>query len=124
VSRGQVEVVAGEPGVVVAGPQSAVLSEAFASGSDVVMLLSETQEARVLAPYASRIGALVLTGGETARAVLQALGIRALWLASEVEPGVPLSVALASRPIPIITKAGAFGDRNTLARCRAALRSS
>jgi 4-hydroxythreonine-4-phosphate dehydrogenase len=125
VSRAQVEMVASEPGVVVAASrESAVLAEAFASGSDVVMLMSETQDARLLAPYSSRIGGLVLTGGETARAVLQALGIRALWPVSEVEPGVPLSIALAPRPIPIITKAGAFGDRNTFSRCRAGLRSS
>jgi uncharacterized protein YgbK (DUF1537 family) len=79
--------------------------------------------AALLAPAASRVGALVATGGETARAVLGAFGIRGLRLVREIEPGVPLSMALGAcanpfgsglRPIPVVTKAGAFGSHDAL----------
>jgi uncharacterized protein YgbK (DUF1537 family) len=61
----------------------------------------------------------VLTGGETARAVLGARRIRALRLLGEVEPGVPF--AMAPDGTLICTKAGAFGGPQTLARCVARL---
>jgi uncharacterized protein YgbK (DUF1537 family) len=78
--------------------------------------------ARSLASRAAEFGALVLTGGETARSVLEAMGVTGLRLVKEVEPGVPLSMSMGAVEIPVITKAGAFGDRETLLRCRRALR--
>ena len=48
-----------------------------------------------------------MTGGETARAVLDARGIREYTLRSEVEPGVPFGMARDGTLI--CTKAGAFG---------------
>jgi len=70
---------------------------------------------------------LVLTGGETARAVCDAVGVHELELLGEVEPGVPLSVALVTRPpgatasSPVVTKAGAFGGPESLLRSCATL---
>jgi 4-hydroxythreonine-4-phosphate dehydrogenase len=78
--------------------------------------------ARSLAARAKEFGALVATGGETARSVLEAMGVTGLRLIKEVEPGVPLSMSMGAVEIPVITKAGAFGDRETLLRCRRALR--
>jgi D-threonate/D-erythronate kinase len=72
---------------------------------------------RLLAAVASRVGALVATGGETARALLVPLGAHGLRLLCEVEPGIPLSVALGRRPIPVMTKAGAFGSPESLLHC-------
>jgi 4-hydroxythreonine-4-phosphate dehydrogenase len=57
----------------------------------------------------------VLTGGQTARAVLTKHRVRAIRLLGEVEPGVPLGVTPAGRLV--CTKAGGFGDANTLERC-------
>jgi uncharacterized protein YgbK (DUF1537 family) len=62
----------------------------------------------------------VLTGGETARAVLAARKIRSLRLLGEVEPGVPFGMARDGTLI--CTKAGAFGGPATLARCVARLK--
>ncbi|MCU1572684.1 MAG: hypothetical protein JWO93_766 [Micrococcaceae bacterium] len=63
----------------------------------------------------SRCGALFLTGGETATAVLAELGVSSFTVLGEIEPGV-----VASRlrhPFPLmVTKAGAFGDAGTLLR--------
>ena len=62
----------------------------------------------------------VLTGGETARAVLGALGIRELRLLGEVEPGVPFGRVRGGTLV--CTKAGAFGNPGTLVRCVATLK--
>jgi uncharacterized protein YgbK (DUF1537 family) len=64
------------------------------------------------------VGGLVLTGGETAIQVCQALGASGLRLLAEVEPGVPVS-QLVGGPhagLLVCTKAGAFGDERTLWR--------
>src|SRR5690606_22616428 len=47
--------------------------------------------ARLAAPVARHAGGLVLTGGDTARAVLDALGAAAIEVLGEVEPGVPIA---------------------------------
>jgi D-threonate/D-erythronate kinase len=78
--------------------------------------------ARFAAPHAARSGGLVLTGGDTARTVLEALDVAWLRIVGEVEPGVPLSIA-GPHARPIVTKAGAFGDLDTLRRCRAAMKA-
>lgn len=114
------------------------LDEALSAGKDVVVQLGMEERvnvgeglalchalSRLVAPFAARIGGLVSTGGETARAVLVAFGAAVLRLRGEIEPGVPLSVTEggASGPhgLPVITKAGAFGQPDTLLRCRAVL---
>lgn len=80
--------------------------------------------ASLAAPLAGQIGAVILTGGETARAILSAMGSTGLRLVGEIEPAVPLCVALGIKPIPVITKAGAFGSRETLFRCYETLRQA
>ncbi|MBY4225530.1 4-hydroxythreonine-4-phosphate dehydrogenase PdxA [Rhodococcus fascians] len=55
---------------------------------------------------------LVLTGGETARAVLSALGVNALVPVDQVHYGAVVSVAPDGRRI--VTRPGSFGERNSL----------
>ena len=78
--------------------------------------------AQLVAPFAEQLGAIVATGGETARAIVTAMGSTGLRVIGEVETGVPISLALGAKTIPIITKAGAFGTRETLFRCYETLR--
>ena len=63
------------------------------------------------------VSGLVLTGGDTARAVALALGARGLLVEREVLPGIPQSRLLGgSRPgLAVVTKAGGFGDDGCLA---------
>ncbi|HZC25629.1 MAG TPA: four-carbon acid sugar kinase family protein [Actinopolymorphaceae bacterium] len=75
----------------------------------------------LLRPCAGLVGGLVATGGDTATAILTEWGTTALRLVGEVEPGVPLSVSIAPRPVPVVTKAGGFGTVGTLAAARARL---
>ena len=67
-----------------------------------------------------RFGALIATGGETARAVLGAAGVDALNIRRELEPGVVLSMAGA---LPVVTKSGAFGGETSLAEALQVLRA-
>jgi 4-hydroxythreonine-4-phosphate dehydrogenase len=77
---------------------------------------------RLVPPLFETLGGLVATGGDIARAVLSSLGASGIHLVGEVEPGVPLGLADTPRPLPLVTKAGAFGNPSTLKRCRAALK--
>ena len=79
--------------------------------------------ARVIAPCTDRAGSLVVTGGETARTLLDAWGIHRLRLLGEVEPGLPWSVTEGwHRTLIVLTKAGSFGTPGTLLHCRDFLR--
>lgn len=70
--------------------------------------------AALIAPHFARLSGLVVTGGETARAMLSAAGIGALELLSEVEPGVAVGRPADGSPVHIVTKAGAFGGEAAL----------
>ncbi len=141
-SQEQVAALAGMPRlrVVAVGPAEAPeelgaqIADLLASGDDVVVAV-DAQSATADSPrqwaatagdlirrHAHRPGALVLTGGDTARAVLTALGVRTLRIAGEIAPGVALSVTEGDLRMPVVTKAGAFGHRDTLVRCRETLR--
>jgi 4-hydroxythreonine-4-phosphate dehydrogenase len=75
--------------------------------------------ARALAPCRNNVGTLFATGGETARAILDAWRIPQFRLLGEIEPGLPYGIAhCGGRELLILTKAGAFGSRQTLLRCR------
>lgn len=78
---------------------------------------------RWIRPHLDHAGAWILTGGETARAVLDVAGIRGLRLVDEMERGVPLSLAGGPRPIPVVTKSGSFGGPGTLRHCLQQLES-
>lgn len=59
---------------------------------------------------------LILSGGDTAIGVCRALNIQRLQIIEELLPGIPISKTYADEygPLQIITKAGGFGDENTL----------
>jgi 4-hydroxythreonine-4-phosphate dehydrogenase len=79
--------------------------------------------ARLIAPCADHAAALVATGGETARAILDTWGIQRLRLLGEVEPGLPWSITEGwRRNLIVLTKAGSFGTPGTLLHCRDFLR--
>jgi len=67
---------------------------------------------------ASKIGALVIIGGETLGGILDALAPSSIQIRGELEPGVPWGTLIGgiSAGTTIITKAGGFGDRDVLVR--------
>jgi len=64
------------------------------------------------------LAGLVLTGGDTAMQVCQALGIAAFSVVTAIEPGIPGSLAISGplAGLPIVTKAGGFGSLQALRR--------
>ncbi|HWB31931.1 MAG TPA: 4-hydroxythreonine-4-phosphate dehydrogenase PdxA [Acidobacteriaceae bacterium] len=73
-------------------------------------------EAIAAAFHAQPISALILTGGDTAFFVLEALGATVIHLGGEVAPGIPWGMiegGVASG-CTVITKSGGFGQRSTL----------
>jgi 4-hydroxythreonine-4-phosphate dehydrogenase len=69
---------------------------------------------KCLEPFSRKIGGLVLTGGDTARGVLDAWGVSALHLIGEFGPGVPVARGEGSADLVIVTKAGGFGTADVL----------
>ena len=67
----------------------------------------------------SEIKCIILSGGDTAEAVIKSLGSYGMWIDAEVQEGIPFGF-LYQGPydgLPVITKAGAFGEENTLRIC-------
>ena len=62
------------------------------------------------------VDALIITGGETATTVLQPLGATGIDLLDEPEPGVVRGSLIGQFPLPVLIKAGGFGDDATLLR--------
>jgi uncharacterized protein YgbK (DUF1537 family) len=68
-------------------------------------------------PHFAKVGGLIATGGETARAILTTVGIDSLQLLTEIEAGVAYARPTVSRQghrPGIVTKAGAFGTDHAL----------
>ncbi len=68
-------------------------------------------------PHFAKVGGLIATGGETARAILTTVGIDSLQLLTEIEAGVAFARPTVSRQghrPGIVTKAGAFGTDHAL----------
>jgi len=53
---------------------------------------------------------MVVAGGETAGAVVQALGIDALRIGPPIETGVPWTLSIAAHPLALALKSGNFGS--------------
>ncbi|HWP46578.1 MAG TPA: four-carbon acid sugar kinase family protein [Candidatus Limnocylindrales bacterium] len=89
---------------------------AQALGDLAVELLNST---RCKVQEMGQISGLFLTGGDIALSVCQHLGARGIYLVEEVLPGIPSGRLIGgdSAGLNIITKAGAFGHPEAIARC-------
>lgn len=61
-----------------------------------------------------QVKGLVLTGGDTAKAVCRHLGVHGIELLNEVEPGIAYGRLIGKIRLSAITKAGAFGTGQSL----------
>jgi uncharacterized protein YgbK (DUF1537 family) len=116
-------VVAGLQRALAQGRDMAITTELYGSlgdrrGAELMEVLS-----RALRPFLDQFAAFVLTGGETARALLSQSKIDRLRVIDQLEPGVTLSVTTGKPLTPIVMKAGAFGTPATLLNAVLFLRS-
>ena len=58
---------------------------------------------------AAGVARLVVAGGETSGAVVQALGVQALAIGAPIDPGVPWTMSLGEPRIALALKSGNFG---------------
>ncbi len=103
------------------------------AGRDVVIFTSVPDEpidpgvsrglGALVAPFGERVGGLVVTGGDTASAVLDAWGITGLRIVGEIEPGVSIAIASGALGIAVVTKPGAFGSAGVLVEARSHLKN-
>lgn len=112
--------------------------ERLAAGDLVVSLAPPSPDRpsidpqRLVAEFADAVGAVIeaarpaglfLSGGDTALAILERLGIRAVRLEGEVGSGLVFGRLMGGEfnEMPVVTKAGAFGPPDALLNLRAAL---
>ena len=81
---------------------------------------------RALAEVAGRLRdegtrRFVVAGGETSGAVVQALGVTALRIGPQIDPGVPWTETVDERPLALALKSGNFGAPDFFAKALAQL---
>jgi len=64
---------------------------------------------------------LVVAGGETSGAVVQALGVQALFIGPEIDPGVPWTATIGEPSLALALKSGNFGAEDFFAKALAML---
>ena len=67
------------------------------------------------------VGRLVVAGGETAGAVVGALGVQALRIGAEIDPGVPWTMSVGTPRLHLALKSGNFGGPDFFTRAFAVL---
>jgi D-threonate/D-erythronate kinase len=85
-----------------------------ASAEAVATAMGE-RVANLVTAWPAGAGLLLLTGGDTAMAVLQRLDVASIEVVAEWAPGVPLGFLDGDPARPVITKAGGFGEPDLLA---------
>lgn len=104
------------PAAVPDSPAVILQATAATTGAAPHLVSSRLAQGFAGSPLARRPG-LVVTGGETAGAVLAALGVGLVTLLGEVQPGLPLCRPLDFPEAPfIVTKSGGFGAVDCLAQ--------
>lgn len=97
--------------------RATVLASSAAPGDPDVEAVALANEVKA-AVLNDGCDALLVVGGETSRATLEGLSTDGLQILREVEPGIALSVVnVGGRRLPMIAKAGGFGDSELLVRC-------
>lgn len=90
--------------------------------SKACALIEEAQGKIAQGLVARGVRRLVVAGGETSGAAVSALGIDALRIGPEIDPGVPWTQTLGDPPLFLALKSGNFGGEDFLTRAFEVLR--
>ena len=86
-------------------------------GVDEAGALVETAMGRIAAGLVARdVHQIIIAGGETAGAAVRGLGVKALRIGPEIDPGVPWTEALSAPPLALALKSGNFGGEEFFAK--------
>jgi D-threonate/D-erythronate kinase len=104
--------------------QDALVEIVFATKPDPAAIPNLVQKlSSLIAPCASKASAIAATGGETAAALLESLNTTGIEIIAEIDPGICLGMTIGATRVPVVTKAGAFGDERSLIRVTERLRN-
>lgn len=82
-------------------------------GRDKAGAIAESAHAEITQRLvAAGVRRLIVAGGETSGAVVNALGIRGLRIGPQIDPGVPWTTSLEKDPIALALKSGNFGSHD------------
>ncbi len=100
--------------IAASAPPDAVAAVQQRLGRDAAGALIEDAMARIAATLVARgVRRLVVAGGETSGAIVARLGVRALRIGAEIDPGVPWTYAEGDGPALLLAlKSGNFGARD------------
>ena len=104
-----------------ADPAEVAAAQTTLGAERAASLIEDAFRAVTRALLARGVRAFVVAGGETSGAVVDALGVRALAIGPEIDPGVPWTRALGATPMWLALKSGNFGSDDFFARATAAL---
>lgn len=118
----------GRPVILTAATSDEAVEQTLTAGREQGLTAAEVrnQVAAGLAAAATAVlrtetpSGLLLTGGDIAVAVIQALGATAITLTGEeVEAGIPIGTFVdgPTAGMPLVTKAGGFGSEETIVNC-------
>ncbi|HEV2042297.1 MAG TPA: 3-oxo-tetronate kinase [Casimicrobiaceae bacterium] len=93
-----------------ADPEKVAAAQAVLGAARVADVVEEAFRVVSRALAAAGVRAFVVAGGETAGAVVDALGVRALAIGPEIDPGVPWTRAIGGTPLWLALKSGNFGS--------------
>jgi uncharacterized protein YgbK (DUF1537 family) len=96
--------------IATSGPPEAVARVAGELGPDAGAAIERMLGAIAAGLVEVGVGRVVVAGGETSGAVVEALGLRSLEVGVEIEPGVPIVTARDPRPLRLALKSGNFGS--------------
>jgi uncharacterized protein YgbK (DUF1537 family) len=85
-------------------------------------MIEEAMASIAKALVAAEVHRLVVAGGETSGAVVKALGIEALEIGPQIEPGVPATISTGTPRLALVLKSGNFGGPGFFHKAVAALR--
>ncbi len=100
-----------------AGTWPVIECSGFSNGPEALESLTQSALERI-----DTADTMIVFGGDTARSLMNALGVHEIELIGEALPGVPVSrIIHGGRPLTLITKAGGFGKPDLLPQLAAAL---
>jgi uncharacterized protein YgbK (DUF1537 family) len=113
---------AGEPFLVysTAEPSQVAAVQAKLGAGRAATLIEDALALVARRVVASGVRRLVVAGGETSGAVVKALGVKALAIGPQIDPGVPWTASVGTEPrIALALKSGNFGAPDFFARALA-----
>ena len=92
-----------------AAPEDVALAQHVLGKAASAALVESAFAAVAQGLVAQGVRRLVVAGGETSGAVVEALGVTALAIGPQIDPGVPWTVSLGEPAVALALKSGNFG---------------